>query len=866
MKKILLSLLVALFIVIQSPAQVIKSPADFFGFEPGSDRNAFRYEQLIDYLKVLDASSDRLLLKEAGFSPMGKPMYIAFISSEENLRKLDRLKEINRELALNAGLTDTKRDQLFGEAKVFVMATLSMHSSEIAPSQAAPLTAYDLCTTSDPEKLNWLDEIVYMMIPNHNPDGMDLIIDYYNKTKGTKYEGSSMPGVYHKYVGHDNNRDFVILSQEDTRVIARIYNTEWYPQVLVEKHQMGSTGARYFVPPNHDPIAENIDEALWNWIGVFGANLMKDMTSAGLSGVSQHYLFDYYWPGSTETSMWKNVISFLTEAASVKVATPIYVEPTELSVNGKGLSEYKKGINMPLPWPGGEWKLGDIVEYELVSVQSVLKTAYNHRKDILKLRNDLCRKQVELGNTVPPYFYVLPRQQHDPSELVKLVNLMKEHGINVYRIRDEIVIDNRVFSSGDIVIPLNQPYRAFIKEVMEKQEYPVRHYTPDGEIIKPYDIATWSLPLHNGLESVEITNPHMELHNNLVLIEGEFNLKDRPVEGKYLLFNINYNESYKVAFKAAAEGQKVERIKSDLQVGNEKVPAGSFLLTNKFSSEFRDFLEKNITVSPVGTSEKIETEKFAIPAIGLIETYLHDMDAGWTRFVFDSYGIPYRVLHPADIKTEDLGRYDVLVFPGESASVLLEGKNRSEGSYYVSSYAPEYTKGMEKEGLKKLMEYYQNGGNIVTWGQSVELFEGMQTITLADGSKEEFNLPFNDISDRLIGEGLYCPGSLVRMKIITRNSITMGMPDECGIFYRGRPVFNTRLPNFDMDRKVLGIIPENDILMSGYAENVDKLKNRPVLIWIRKGKGQMVLMGFNPQFRSSTHVSYKLLFNSLLLE
>jgi len=335
--------------------QVIPKPTDFFGFEPGSDRNLFVYEKLIEYLKKLDSISNRLKMLEIGKSPLGKPMYIAFFSTEENLNKLENLKEINKQLALNPDIPDDKRESMIRNGKVFVTMTLSMHSGEVAPSQSAPLIAYDYVTSQDQQLLNIFENVIYMMVPCHNPDGMNMIVNHYNKYKGTKYEGSSMPGVYHKYVGHDNNRDFVTLTQSDTRAIANIFNKDWFPQVMVEKHQMGSRGPRYFVPPMHDPITENIAAELWNWTWVFGSNMIKDMTAAGLSGISQHYLFDDYWPGSTETCIWKNVIGMLTEAASVRYAKPIFIEPTELSVYGKGLSEYKKSINMPDPWPGGWW-------------------------------------------------------------------------------------------------------------------------------------------------------------------------------------------------------------------------------------------------------------------------------------------------------------------------------------------------------------------------------------------------------------------------------------------------------------------------------------------------------------------------------
>ncbi|MFN8135020.1 MAG: M14 metallopeptidase family protein [Bacteroidales bacterium] len=350
-KPVLLTLLLLtlIFSFHNSQAQTAKSPLEFFGFEPGSDGNLFDYNQLIAYFRQLDEASPRVQMREIGESPMGKKMYMVFISAPKNLEKLDHFKEINRKLALDWQLRDAERDSLVAENRVFVLATLSMHSNEVGPTQAAPQIAYTLANTKDPELLNCLQNVVFMVVPNHNPDGMQMVVDNYRKYKGTIYEGSSLPGVYHKYIGHDNNRDFVTLTQKDTRVISAIYSKDWFPQVMIEKHQMGSTGVRYFVPPMSDPIAQNIDEGIWNWSWVFGSAMAKDMAAAGCAGVAQHYLFDDYWPGSTATAEWKNMVGMLTEAAKVNGATPIYIEKNEIRMTGKGLSENKKALTCRCP-------------------------------------------------------------------------------------------------------------------------------------------------------------------------------------------------------------------------------------------------------------------------------------------------------------------------------------------------------------------------------------------------------------------------------------------------------------------------------------------------------------------------------------
>lgn len=874
-KRILLYTAICIFSSLATLSQEakneLKTPKQFFGFTPGEDGSLFNYDPLIEYLQHISEVSSRVTTIENGISPMGKKMYITFFSSEKNIENLDRLKFINKELALNPELSKQDVQEYSDEGKVFILGTLSMHSSEVGPSQAVPLLAYEIATTNDLKLLGWLDNVVYMIVPSHNPDGMDLVVNHYNNTKGTKYEGGNLPEVYHKYVGHDNNRDFITLTQSDNRAVARIYNKLWYPQVLVEKHQMGSYGPRYFVPPMHDPIAENVDERIWNWTWIFGSNMAKDMAADGLAGVSQHYLFDDYWPGSTETSNWKNVISLLTECASVQYAKPIFIEKNELRTSGKGLGEYKKSINMPLPWEGGWWRLSDIAEYELSSTWSIIKTGSLHRKDILINRNELCKEEVNKGKNLAPAYYILPGKQHDSGELKELLGLLDEHGVKVFQTNTKIEYKNRVINKGDYVVPLAQPYRAFIKEVMEVQKFPERHYTPGGEMIRPYDITSWSLPLHRGVFAFQINNVVDEIETSVEQVK--FPVKSNAVNWENiqtLVFSVNNNESFKVAFSALKEGLKVFRSTDNLKVDGTDIQRGDFMLTitNKNREKLHRVFEE-LTVSPKVFEEIIDNEKIKelkLPQIALIETNFHDMDAGWTRYIFDEYKIPFIVLKPGDVKETELNKFDVIVFPDSDKNILLEGKRKgSSGVYDIPNLDPKYTDGIKKEGVQKLMEFVDDGGTIVSWGMSTGLFLGPQSIKVSDDETEEFQLPVSDISSALQKEGLYAPGTLFNIELKNDHPLTLGMQKTANVFSRGRPVFSTSIPYFDMDRRVIARFPSDKVLASGYAKEYELLEEKSAMVWVKKGKGQLVLYGFYPQFRASTTGTYKLLFNALFL-
>ncbi len=863
--------MIVVFVPVAGADDPIPTPESVLGFVPGSDRQLMDYGQLTGYLQQLSDASSRIEMREVGKTPLGRTMYVLFVSSPENIGRLDELRDINKRLALDPEIPDDERVGLVDQARVFVMEALSMHSGEVAPSQSLALFAYQMATTEDPEVLAEMANVVQMFVPCHNPDGMDLVVEHYRKYLGTKYEGSSLPQVYHKYVGHDNNRDFVALTQEDTRVIARLYSTEWYPQVMVEKHQMGSTGPRYYVPPNHDPIAQVIDEGLWNWSKIFGANLQRDMTADGNLGVASHWVFDDYWPGSTETSLWKNMISFLTEAASCKTGTAIYVEPTELSVRGKGLSEYKKGVNLPAPWPGGRWGLDDIVDFELSSMYSILGTASRHRAEILRFRNDLCRKEVEKGRTQAPYYYVLPAQQHDAGELAALVELLGRHGVVVNHLKADTMIGENHFSAGDFVVSLSQPYRAFVKEMMEHQVYPERHYTPDGELIKPYDITSWSLPLHMGVKAIQVDTRSEVFEANLEALDAgpDSQAVDLPDGVWGVAFSANDNQSYKAAFAALEAGLEVGRLTHPFGAEGSELPAGSFVVLA--GSKRTDILQKIVDETTVN-GRVFESEITAarqpvrLPRIALVETFFHDMDAGWTRYLFDTYGIAFTVLNPGDFETTDFTKFDVVVFPSASKDVLTKGKYKRGDRYVVNDYPPEYRKPISKKGLGKLTEFIQGGGIVVSWGDSTALFtDGLE---VADGEKDEgdtIELPVRDISKGARDQGLLAPGAFLAVDFLKDHPLTWGMPEKGGAFSRGTPVLQTSIPRLDTDRRVIAIHPDRDLLVSGYLAGGKALQNLPAMVWVRSGQGQLVLFAFRPQHRGSTPATFKLVFNSLLL-
>jgi hypothetical protein len=463
----------------------------------------------------------------------------------------------------------------------------------------------------------------------------------------------------------------------------------------------------------------------------------------------------------------------------------------------------------------------------------------------------------------------MPRRQPDPGELAALVRLLERHGVEVDRLTGDVAVGDGHFEAGDVVVRLSQPYRAFIKEVLESQRYPERHYTPGGELIRPYDITSWSLPLHMGVRAIQIDSRSEELEALLEPIgNATFDIDATlPEEVWAIAYPSTSNQAYRAAFAALAAGFEVKRFTHAFGPDGDNLPPGSFVILAGSAS--RDELQR---IADVASIEPLVFESeitvawmpVRLPRLGLVETHFHDMDAGWTRYLFDIYGIDYRVLHPGDFEGADLkGDFDVIVFPDASEDVLTKGKYKRHDRYVASDFPPRYRRPISKNGLAKLTEFIQDGGVVVSWGGSTGLFtEGLAAPPGAEES-EKVELPVRDVTGDL--EGITVPGAFLAVDFLPNHPLTWGMSEKGGAFSRGKPVFATSIPVLDTDRRVVAIHPERELLLSGYLEGGKKLQHRPVLVWVRAGKGQLALFGVRPQFRGSTPATFKLVFNALLL-
>ncbi len=816
--------LAAVLPVTPARAAEAPSPSQFLGFTVGADRTLADYRQIASYFKALDAASPRLTVEVLGKTTLGEDMIMAVISSEANVRNLPRLKEISRKIADPRGLSDGEMDTLVRDGRLFLLITCNIHSTEIGASQMAMEWAHALATAPDAETKRRLDEVVLLLLPSLNPDGQLLETEWYRKNLGTPYEGGRMPWLYHHYVGHDNNRDWFMLTQKETQALTRALFHEYFPQVWLDEHQMGSTGPRIFVPPYADPVDVDIHPLIWREVNVIGANMAMRLEQANRAGVIYGYSYDAYWPGGTKnTAWWKNVSGLLTEVASVRLATPIRIEPGELSGGRKGLTQYAPQINFPNPWRGGWWRLRDIMDYERIASDAILESCADERREFL--RNAVVRARAAVAAFGPREGYRIPADQRDRPSAHRLAALMAAHGVEV-----------RSDPNGDAWIPLSQPYGRFVHEMLSVQRYPEVKLVAGRDIVRPYDVSAWSLPLMMG-----VTVERAALPDRL----GPYAppRDSRPTEPSLVALAATSPEHAKAVSAALGAGK--------VWMG----PGGAFFFDGAGARAAASKAEPGVSWS-AATAVPKDAPLLKPPRVGLYKPWAASMDEGWTRFVLEQYGFEPKTLDNKTVRAGNLAAsLDAIVLPDVPKEVIATGRpKREEGEMrYFAELPPEYAGGLDKEGSTALREFVKAGGTLVALSAATEYLI------------DELSLPVRNALARLPQGEFQAPGTLLRVQVMGDHPVTRGLPGEVAIFQDKPLAFETAIPGAEMQRWVLATYPEDrrDIPWSGFIVGEERLERKAAAVAMTHGKGKVLLLGFRPQHRAQTPATFPFLFNAL---
>jgi hypothetical protein len=814
-------------------AQRVPSPSEFLGMTVGADRTVADYRQILAYFKALDAASPRVEVEILGKTTLGEDLFLAAISSEANLANKARLQEIARKVADPRGLSDADAEALVREGKVFLFITCNIHSTEIGASQMAMEWAHALATAQDEETRRRLDNVVLLLLPSINPDGQVMETEWYRKNLGTRFEGGRMPWLYHHYVGHDNNRDWFMLTQKETQLVSRAVYHEWFPQVWLDEHQMGATGPRIFVPPYAEPVDPDIHPLVWRDVNLIGANMALRLEQAGKAGVIYGYVFDAYWPGGTKnTAWWKNISGLLTEVASVRFATPVRIEPNELSGGGKGLVEYGVQTNFPNPWPGGTWTLRDIMDYERIASDAILETCAERREDFL--RNALARARAAIATYGETDAFRIPAGQRDAAGAARLAALLAEHGIEL-----------RTAANGDVYVPLAQPYGRFVHELLTPQRYPETRLVPGKDIVRPYDVSAWTLPLMMGVTVERATLP-------AGLAPWAPAATALPVTAPAVALAPGSPETARLV-NAGARAGTAHVARTAVTIDGRNWPAGTVFLDAAAAKAAAAKGGPGQAWTPVAAIPA-GTEPLRAPRVGLYKPWAASMDEGWTRFVLEQYGFDPRTLDNKAVRAGNLrAAFDAIVLPDVTREIIATGRpRRDEGAMrYAMEMPAEYSGGLDKEGAAALKAFVEQGGTLVALSSACEY------------AIDELALPVRNGMARATDFAV--AGSLLRVEVAQGHPVTAGLPDQVAVFQDEALAFDTILPGPEMQRTVLAAYPAApvDVLLSGWMRGPETIVRKAAAVALTYGKGRVVLLGFRAQHRAQTPATFPFLFNAL---
>ena len=867
--------LAALTVALPAAQRAVPTPASVLGWEPCADYKLATYEQIEDYFRQAAAAAPgRMRLVEMGKTSEGRTQVLAVVSSEENIRQLDRYKEIARKLALVKDgarpLSDDDARALAREGKAIVWIDFGLHSIEVAHAQTAPLLLYDVVAGESDEMKFIRDNVILLLVANMNPDGTTMVASWYREHLGKAWE-SRLPELWHKYVGHDDNRDWYMMNQVETRNSAKQLYTEWFPQIIYNQHQTGPFPSRIFVPPFDDPMNLNIPPLVMRGVNVVGDAMTRRLDQEGKRGAVSRIDFDTWWNGGMRTAPYfHNMVGILTETSHAS-ATPANYDPRTFPkyFAGTTVPTLEPTTYYPSPYLGGDWHLRDSCNIMVTTSMAALDIGAKRRQewlyDIYQMGRDAMRANARET-------FVIPSDQWDAATAVKLVNVLRLGGIEVERATASFSAGGTQYGAGSFVIRGAQPFEAYAKDLLTPQVYPDMRLFPGGPPKRPYDITGWTLSYQMGVRADRIADA-VSVATEKVDV-APVPAVPRPSAARTYAIDPRANDSFIAVNRLLKAGDVVARASGPVAVGSVEWPAGTFLVNAGAGTDGRiqqivrslgvtvAGLETPVSdTSPTGVRPVSDTlsaaTRLRTPRIGLYHGWGGNMDEGWTRWLLEQFEFPYTSLFDRDVRAGNLrGRFDVILLPDATYDQMLNGMA-------PGSMPDAYTGGMTARGVSNLYEFVTQGGTLVAMDRAAEL------------PLTTFGLQIRNVTATVRDTDFYIPGSIVRIAVDPTHPVAYGMPRDAAAFFINSPAFavGRRTTQFDDtptaepampdNVHIVARYPESNLLMSGWILGERIIARRAAVIEAAVDKGHVILIGFRSEHRGQTHGTFKFMFNGI---
>lgn len=832
----------------------LTSPEAFFGHPIGADYQLPNYQKLSAYWKKLDEESDRMKLVEIGKTEEGRPQYMAIVSSEENVRNADKYRVIAEKLCRAKNLTDAEAQQLADEGKAIVWIDGGLHATETLCPQQLMETLWQMVSMEDEETKRIRRDVIILFV-HANPDGHDLVADWYMQNAEPTRRMMNIPRLYQKYAGHDNNRDQYMLNLAETRNMSRVLYKEWYPQIMYNHHQSGPRGTVMFVPPFRDPSNHHIDPQVLVGIEVVGLAMHNRFVQENKPGTTMREGAPYsaWWNGGLRTTaMFHNMIALLTE--TIGNPTPMQIPFVADRLTPQGSMYY--------PIEPQPWKFRQSVDYSVTANRAVLDYASRYRERLLYGIYQVGKRQIELGSKDTwvdypsrtaaaktladlrkpelrvPRAYVIRGDFPDRMLVDRFVKALEDNGIEVDRYAKSIRVNGKTFAGNTIVVRTNQAFRSHVIDMFEPQDYPNDFPAPGAPPTPPYDSAGYTLAYTMGI-------PFKRILDTLQIADGTAHVGDAQ-SSSYIPISMTLNDSRFVGISGAYVSYQLvnQSLKNGQPIFGVATSENS-LIWSKSKSEL-----PKVDVSIDGGPHPVL--EFQAPRIGLWDTYGGSMASGWMRYVLEQFQFSYKQVYAQEFDAGNLNdKFDTLIF--------VDGAIRPELPAYraprTENIPPEYhswTGNISDRTLPKLKEFLENGGTIICIGDSISL-------------GKHLGLP---VENHLVKDGkalgrteFYIPGSVMRVKLDQKQIATSGMAGEVDVMFDSAPVMKITGPGVTP----IGWFDGKNTLRSGWGWGQQFLDGGVAYASAKVGKGTLYLYGPDVNFRGQTWATFRLLFNPILL-
>ncbi|HEU4435203.1 MAG TPA: hypothetical protein VFR51_17580, partial [Pyrinomonadaceae bacterium] len=526
-------------------------------------------------------------------------------------------------------------------------------------------------------------------------------------------------------------------------------------------------------------------------------------------GVLTNALYDTWWHGGFRTAPYfHNSIGILSEAASARLMTPATVNREQLSRSStRGMrNATESSTNFPDPWPGGIWRPRDIMDIEMIAARGVLSMAAKFRGEYLRNFYELGRKAVETPiEQNEPLAYVIPAGQGRDETVARLIETLVGQGIEVYRMDKELHLTYgpqllqrtnpvteklgayRTVIAGPTVMemPLGS-YLVFLNQPQRSNILALftpqvypNRLTAQGEAERPYDVAGWTLPLQMGVDAPAVTA-----------------IKETPAERKLTLLK---------------DGNQV---RADLSLALRK-----------------------------GDESPIKNPVRNQVRVGIYKPWSSNMDEGWTRYIFDTFNVPYSSVRDADVRQGRLhSKFDVLILTSQASTQIVAGNA-------AGTVPAEFTGGITDAGVSNLKDFVKQGGMLVCFDNACDL------------AIKQFSLPLRNVLDGVRSSDFYCPGSILALDVDNKHPFAATVAATLPAYFINSSAF--ALSSEDANVRVVARYAKENVLRSGWLLGEDKLRGQIALAEVGVGKGRVVLFGFRPQHRGQAWATLPLIWNVL---